>query len=268
MRAVTSACNIRPHTTQGKDVNRLLDIGFEHAGHWSLDSGNLHFDLTRHSAQANVLYAFVCDGQVKYVGKTVQPLRTRLSGYRRPAKGQSTNIKNHRRISDLISSGVAVEILALPDNGLIHYGPFHVNLAAGLEDDIIRTLNPEWNGGQPEPEQRVEAIRVSEPNADVRPLDSFSFVLQPTYYRTGFFNVGVASQEMLGADGETIELFLGDAVQPTLGTINRRAPPNGTPRIMGGTGLRDWFQASAVEKASISVEVMSPTAIRLRAPTV
>jgi len=33
----------------------------------------------------------------------------------------------------------------LPDNGLLHFGDFHVNLAAGLEDSIIKTLNPLWN---------------------------------------------------------------------------------------------------------------------------
>jgi hypothetical protein len=38
-----------------------------------------------------------------------------------------------------------VEIYALPDNGLLRYGGFHVNLAAGLEDSIVRDLNPPWN---------------------------------------------------------------------------------------------------------------------------
>jgi hypothetical protein len=29
----------------------------------------------------------------------------------------------------------------------MHYGGFHINLAAGLEDSIIRELKPIWNGG-------------------------------------------------------------------------------------------------------------------------
>ena len=50
-----------------------------------------------------------------------------------------------------------------------------------------------------------------------------------------------------------------------LGSINRRANMNGTPRIMGGAGLRDWFNTNASEMDSVSVEVLSSTAIRLRA---
>jgi hypothetical protein len=70
-----------------------------------------------------------------------------MSGYKTPTKTQTTNINNHRRIKDFLSLGVAVEILALPDSGLLHYGQFHLNLAAALEDAIIRVIDPEWNGG-------------------------------------------------------------------------------------------------------------------------
>lgn len=248
-------------------MNRLLDIGFEPAGHWILENGILSYQLIRHSSQKNVLYAFVCDGQVKYVGKTVRSLASRMSGYKAPGPSQSTNIKNHNRIKQVLAVGVAVEILALPDHGLLHYGQFRVNLAAALEDGIIRVLNPEWNGGVSEgaaisSTEETASIQVS--NQEVPSSGTFLFVLQPTYYRTGFFNVGVSSQKFFGADGETIELFLGNSEQPILGTINRRANPNGTPRIIGGTGLRDWFNANTAISGEIIVEVLSPTAIRLK----
>ena len=127
-------------------MNRLLEIGFQPAGHWQLVDGELSFELLRHGSQKNILYAFVCDGQVKYVGKTVQSLAKRLYGYKNPGLSQSTNIKNNAHIKELLNSGAAVDILVLPDNGLLHYGQFHVNLAAGLEDNIISRLQPEWNG--------------------------------------------------------------------------------------------------------------------------
>ncbi len=131
-------------------MNRLLQIGFQPAGHWLLVNGKLKFDLTRHATQTNILYAFVCDAEVMYVGKTVRTLAVRMSGYRTPTRTQTTNVNNNRRILDLLARGAAIEILALPDNGLLHYGMFHLNLAAALEDDIIRKLNPPWNGGKPE----------------------------------------------------------------------------------------------------------------------
>ena len=249
-------------------MNRLLEVGFEPAGHWILENDVLSFELVRHSSQRNVLYAFVCDGQVKYIGKTVRSLAARMSGYRNQGPTQSTNIKNHDRIMQFLAVGTAVEILVLPDNGLLHYGQFHINLAAGLEDDIIRVLNPDWNGGALE---EIAASSTEEPapvpvsSRATSSSGTFSFVLQPTYYRTGFFNVSVSSQKFFGADGETIELFLGSSEQPILGAINRRANPNGTPRIMGGTGLRDWFNANAAISGEIVVEVLSPSAIRLHA---
>ncbi|MBP6529574.1 MAG: GIY-YIG nuclease family protein [Burkholderiales bacterium] len=245
-------------------MNRLLDIGFEPAGHWLLQEEKLSFALTRHSTQTNILYAFVCDGIVMYVGKTVQSLSKRMAGYRTPGKTQTTNINNHRRIIELIKTGSAIEILALPDNGLMHYGQFHINMAAALEDDIIRKLDPQWNGGKVEQVSPV-TVDVSEPEVSA-PSDvtaTFTFLLQPTYFRSGFFNVGVGAQQHLGGDGETIELFLGDAAQPVLGVINRRANTNGTPRVMGGTKLRDWFQANAREMDVVAVQVLSPTAIQM-----
>ena len=245
-------------------MNRLLEIGFEPAGHWILENDKLNFELTRHSSQKNILYAFVCDGQVKYVGKTVRALSVRMSGYKTPGTTQTTNINNHKRIRELLSSGAAIEILALPDGGLLHYGQFHLNLAAALEDDLIRVIDPEWNGGAPE-EAMVPPVSVSTESPTAMPATgTFAFILQPTYYRTGFFNVGVTSEKCLGSDGETIELFLGEASQPILGTINRRANPNSTPRVMGGIALRDWFAANAAVDQTIAVDVLSPTAIRLR----
>ena len=251
-------------------MNRLIEIGFQQAGHWRLDGGKLVSELTRLMTQKNILYAFISDGEVKYIGKTASTLGGRMRGYRNPAETQTTNIRNNRRIHDILASGGAVDIYALPDSGLLHYGAFHLNLAAGLEDDLIRVINPEWNGGRTEIAPATMLVEA----ASAPPLDellegtkrSFAFVLQPTYYRTGFFNVGVADEALLGADGETIELYTDAVPEPILGKINRTANRNETPRIMGGTGLRNWFQANAAENDQIRVDVFSATAIRLHSP--
>jgi len=246
-------------------MNRLLEIGFEPAGHWLGVDGTLKYELTRHSTQTNILYAFVCDGEVMYVGKTVRMLAARMAGYKTPAKTQTTNVSNNRRILSVLARGAAVEILALPDHGLMHYGRFHMNLAAALEDDIIRKLDPPWNGGKPEktPDAEMEPLEIGEPAPAF--AETFEFVLQPTYFRSGFFNVGISAQKFIGSDGETIELFFGEAHKPALGTINRRANMNGTPRVMGGVALRDWFNKEAHEMDRVIVHVLSPTSIRLKA---
>jgi len=145
----------------------------------------------------------------------------------------------------------------LPDNGLLHYGQFHVNLAAGLEDSIISVLQPEWNG------------KLMQSTADVFPedrpqvTDSFSIVLHKTYFKSGFFNVPVLHAPSFGTHGEQIDIFCGKTSKPITGAINRRSNKTNTPRIMGGTGLRDWFQANGAMRKKIIINVFSPNEIQI-----
>ena len=243
-------------------MNRLLAIGFEPAGHWLLDGEELKFSLSRHASQRNILYAFVSDGEVNYVGKTVRTPHARMGGYKRPAPSQTTNVRNKARIIARLRSGAAVDILALPDNGLFHYGQFHLNLAAGLEDSIIRLLNPEWNGssGMLEPAAAESPLPRSWP---AERAASFPLIVHPTYFARGFFNVGVDHAAEFGDDAQEIEIFCGASPQPIVGLINRTASRNRTPRIMGGVGLRDWFQHGLREMQEVTVTVLSRNAIRL-----
>ena len=124
---------------------RLEKMGFRKAADWRLEAGALECLFQEHEVAQNILYAFVCDRTVLYIGKTVGSLKRRMYGYRRPVPTQSTNIKSNRMIIEVLATGRAVEIYALPDNGLLYYGGFHVNLAAGLEDSLVAALKPAWN---------------------------------------------------------------------------------------------------------------------------
>lgn len=126
-------------------MKKLVDMGFKRVGVWKSNGDKISYHLESCSDLKNVLYAFIFDGSVLYVGKTTQPLKRRMYGYQNPASTQSTNIKGNRFIQEIVSSEKEVEIYALPDNGLLHYGGFHVNLAAGLEDSIVSVLKPIWN---------------------------------------------------------------------------------------------------------------------------
>ncbi len=126
-------------------MNRLINIGFRKVGEWIQDQSGIACALHDCGDSRNVLYCFVCEQSVLYVGKTVQPLKKRLYGYQNPGPTQSTNIKGNKNIGDLLADGKQIDIYALPDNGLLHLGVFHINLAAGLEDNIVKTLNPIWN---------------------------------------------------------------------------------------------------------------------------
>lgn len=244
-------------------MNRLLEIGYQPAGHWVLQGDELSFQLLRFSSKANVLYAFVSDGAVKYVGKTTQSLGERLNGYRNPGRTQYTNQKNNANIKALLGNGAAVDILVLPDDGLLHFGQFHINLAAGLEDSIISVIQPEWNRRRGSIAHRVASTSkrlTKRPNV----ITTITLIVYKTYYSSGFFNVSVKNQKYFGGDGEEIEIFCGESSQPTIGYINRSANMNNTPRIMGGVALKRWFQENVTLMQEVLVEVLSPNSIRIR----
>lgn len=126
-------------------AERLKTMGFHKCGEWRLLEGKLKCVLASDAAASNVLYAFISEGSVLYVGKTVRTLKDRMYGYQNPGPTQSTNIKGNKFIYEVLVGGGNVEVHALPDNGLLYYGGFHVNLAAGLEDSLVANLKPKWN---------------------------------------------------------------------------------------------------------------------------
>lgn len=133
-------------------LQRLSNMGFREVGNWMLTADGIAYTLDKKEEKSkNVLYAFVSGGEVLYIGKTTQTLKTRMYGYQNPGDTQSTNRKNKKNLEKILSAGKAVLILALPDHDLLYYGGFHLNLAAGLEDDLIKQIDPKWNGGSSQP---------------------------------------------------------------------------------------------------------------------
>ena len=126
-------------------AEKLDAMAFRKCGEWRLEDGKLKCILTNNAAAPNVLYAFISENKVLYVGKTVHSLKKRMYGYHTPGATQSTNKKGNKFIQEVLAGGSVVEVHAHPDNGLLCYGGFHVNLAAGLEDSLIAKLKPKWN---------------------------------------------------------------------------------------------------------------------------
>jgi hypothetical protein len=126
-------------------IDKLINIGFKKVGEWKLTKDKLSPNLFAEENTDNILYCFILNNQPMYIGKTTQKLKRRMYGYQNPGKSQFTNIRNNQLIKDIITLGSTVEIYALSDNGLLHFGDFHLNLAAGLEDSITNTIKPKWN---------------------------------------------------------------------------------------------------------------------------
>ena len=255
-------------------MNRLLEIGFQPVGHWYLSNGEIAPDLKEMPKQRQVLYAFVYEGEIQYIGRATQPLSVTMLNYQRPASGQSAKLRNRSNIRDLLSHGKKVDILALPDNGLLQYGGFPINLAAGLEDSMIARLQPPWNLHRPakfpseeatlksEEEQAESQSGQSAPPRHTLPLN-MPLTLQETYWNRGFFNVPIQYARHFGGDLEKINMLVPHHPLPIVGYISRTANSNGTPRIMGGRELLKWFRRESRPMGKINVEILSPTSIVL-----
>lgn len=90
-------------------------------------------------------------------------------------------------------------------------------------------------------------------------------VLQRTYYQQGFFNVSVEDDRQFGPHNSRIEILLADSSDAIEGTINRTAQPNGTARILGHSGLRDYFRSQFRPGDAVFVVIESPQRIRILA---
>lgn len=255
-------------------MKRLFEIGFAPVGCWRLRDGVLHLELTDKAEHSNVLYAFISGDEVLYVGKTTQTLRRRLAWYLKPSETQSTNIRNNNAIRGLLATGREVDILALPDLGLHRYGEFKINFAAALEDSIIQTLLPPWNGTRRK--GLLEAgVDVDETVMDADPVaasidaelsaaaPSFHFLLQPTYCRAGFFNVAVEHQHLFRKEASGLDIYCGPEKTLVRGRFDRTTNSNGTPRIFGYSPLREWFRAHCVSMQPVTVTVVGPAAIEI-----
>lgn len=92
----------------------------------------------------------------------------------------------------------------------------------------------------------------------------FTLTLQRTYYDKGFFNVTVDYDHYVRPDEGPVGLELGPQGQLIEGRLDRHANQNGTPRISGGSALRDWFQTNFQVMELVDVDLSSLDRIRLR----
>lgn len=252
-------------------MNRLLNIGFTHVGNWYLSDNGIRCSLLAHQNTNNVLYAFVSDGSVKYIGKTTKRLTQRMYGYQNPNVSQRTNFRVNGQIAQTLNIEGVMDIFVLPDQGLLNFGGFRINLAAGLEDTLIHEIMPDWNVAGRNvltPDEESEEMELP-PTTDfdifMTPvLTTMEITLGDTYYNQGFFNVSREYESYFGPHGSAIDIQLGHNGEQTIrGIINRTANANGTPRIMGYVDLRNWIRANFEPGQIMQVSVISPQSIKV-----
>jgi hypothetical protein len=94
---------------------------------------------------------------------------------------------------------------------------------------------------------------------------SYKLKLHKSYYDKGFFNLGIDVDRFVRRDNGPIFIELGDAHAEICCEVDRDANANGTPRIMGGAELRNWFHRSFKELDVVEVTVVSPDRLKITA---
>ncbi|GBF07928.1 hypothetical protein DAERI_190061 [Deinococcus aerius] len=130
---------------------RLSQLGFQLVGEWTLRHEKLVIpsghDLLQ--AQGGVLYAFLDEDTLLYIGKSKNHLAMRLQRYRTPGKSLgSTNTELELAIRRRLLQGRRIFILAFQRTDTALYPGYVLDHAAGLEDSLIKQFSPPLNGKQ------------------------------------------------------------------------------------------------------------------------
>jgi hypothetical protein len=123
-------------------LKSLTDLGFEKAGSFSLKDAVLSLGLdSSYAEQEELLYCFVENDLPVYVGKTVKPLKERMRQYRRGDRSQKTNHRINKKIVEALQHDKKIEIYVLTFSEQHTHHGFHLNLAAGIEDSVIKHVD-------------------------------------------------------------------------------------------------------------------------------
>ena len=134
-------------------VGELRKYGFKEVGYWKKTKNNkerIDFELKDNEYQnKRVIYAFVVDEQIKYIGicdSYNTTLKNRMRRYRKPTGG-STNKRIAEKINNCLKNGKDVKIFALDieQSLAVRYRDLEIDLVRGLEYPLIKRFNPDWN---------------------------------------------------------------------------------------------------------------------------
>lgn len=97
-------------------LETLRAVGFVASGRWRLAGDGLLAELDIHASARNILYAFVAQGRVLYLGVSTRTLAQRMRGYIAPGPNQRTNLANNARLRAALVEGaeIAIWVLARP----------------------------------------------------------------------------------------------------------------------------------------------------------
>jgi hypothetical protein len=91
------------------------------------------------------VYAFVVDGEIRYIGSAQRGLHERLGHYQ-TTQGRYTAARVRAEVLKVIMGGKKVEVFTyMPNQTTIIKNNLPVDLVAGIETALLRKFKPTWN---------------------------------------------------------------------------------------------------------------------------
>jgi hypothetical protein len=276
-------------------MQKIIDLGFTKAAEFHLNNGALECAIHRYADASRCLYVLIeCPGdetvdedlnQIFYIGHTRRTFQRRMDDYKKGFKKQKQNYRVKDSIFSRLSAGARVESWIWIDALSLQVRDLRVDVAAGLEYDLINyyrahnqkhnhlpLLNVDGNGPKEiivMDTEEISAPAIGQTAESTNALKSFRITLGKTYWEYPVFNIPVEHQELFGESNGRIRIDF--ALNNTLvrsleENINRKANPNGTPRIyihgVEGQWYRDWLHTHFQEEANVPVEILGPNHLR------
>ncbi len=126
-------------------VEKLENIGFIKVGEWKINDNYFSHTIEEYLTEKKMIYSFVSENDVLYIGKTTDFLKNRMNGYKNPHISQKTNFRVKAKIVELLNNANEVSIYILIDKTEFKFGDYILCLASGLEDVLIADIKPKWN---------------------------------------------------------------------------------------------------------------------------
>lgn len=250
-------------------MKHLTDIEFKKVGSWTLTNNYFNHNITSHLAERGLLYSFVSNNIVLYIGKTTDTLKNRMNGYKNAAGSQRTNIRVKGKIIEFLNASKPVDIYILLDKVNLTYKNYKISLASGLEDNLIAALKPEWNfrgniriKEQELPGENDSTIIEASLNIENK-TKTVEITLGQEYWSKGFFNFSKTELPLLPDKPTKVTLLLGHNDDfLTVGHFHFATRQN-QPRVRGNKGLKLWFQENYRQGEKIKIDILKSDLYRI-----
>lgn len=120
-------------------LDNFIKIGYYHLADDDVMDVVLYSGVQK-SLRVSLVYMLVVDGEIKYIGKTIQGYVRPLSYHKNKVMGDVNN-----GITEECSKGKRVEIFARKFDKPFEYEGLELDLCEAYEQALISKYKPEWN---------------------------------------------------------------------------------------------------------------------------